>query len=103
MANLPSDSCLQTSWNTNQSKNHSISAQNSKKSGNNKCTSKRVSKKATKNNITVDDYEEEQDNLGACFKDSDFGKTPQLNTHTLHECIVTVTIGLELKIALLSR
>ncbi|KAG9483632.1 hypothetical protein GDO78_009514 [Eleutherodactylus coqui] len=72
MANLPSDSCLQTSWNTNQSKNNSISAQNSKKSGNNKCTSKRVSKKATKNNITVDDYEEEQDNLGACFKDSDF-------------------------------
>ncbi|XP_069823162.1 lysine-specific demethylase PHF2 isoform X4 [Dendropsophus ebraccatus] len=74
MANLPSDSCLQTSWNSNQSKNNSISAQNSKKSGNNKCTSKRVSKKATKNNITVDDYEEEQDNLGACFKDSDFGK-----------------------------
>ncbi|XP_069823163.1 lysine-specific demethylase PHF2 isoform X5 [Dendropsophus ebraccatus] len=73
MANLPSDSCLQTSWNSNQSKNNSISAQNSKKSGNNKCTSKRVSKKATKNNITVDDYEEEQDNLGACFKDSDFG------------------------------
>ncbi|XP_075689977.1 lysine-specific demethylase PHF2 isoform X4 [Rhinoderma darwinii] len=74
MANLPSDSCLQTSWNTNQSKNNSISAQNSKKSGNNKCTSKRVSKKGAKNNITVDDYEEEQDNLGACFKDSDFGK-----------------------------
>ncbi|XP_069592855.1 lysine-specific demethylase PHF2 isoform X5 [Ranitomeya imitator] len=74
MANLPSDSCLQTSWNTNQSKNNSISAQNSKKSGNNKCPSKRVSKKAAKNNITVDDYEEEQDNLGACFKDSDFGK-----------------------------
>ncbi|KAM3914691.1 lysine-specific demethylase PHF2 isoform 3-T3 [Leptodactylus fuscus] len=74
MANLPSDSCLQTSWSTNQSKNNSISAQNSKKSGNNKCTSKRVSKKATKNNITMDDYEEEQDNLGACFKDSDFGK-----------------------------
>ncbi|XP_056380292.1 lysine-specific demethylase PHF2 isoform X10 [Hyla sarda] len=74
MANLPSDSCLQTSWSTNQSKNNSISAQNSKKSGNNKCTSKRVSKKATKNNITADDYEEEQDNLGACFKDSDFGK-----------------------------
>ncbi|CAJ0965499.1 unnamed protein product [Ranitomeya imitator] len=72
MANLPSDSCLQTSWNTNQSKNNSISAQNSKKSGNNKCPSKRVSKKAAKNNITVDDYEEEQDNLGACFKDSDF-------------------------------
>ncbi|XP_069823160.1 lysine-specific demethylase PHF2 isoform X2 [Dendropsophus ebraccatus] len=74
MANLPSDSCLQTSWNSNQSKNNSISAQNSKKSGNNKCTSKRVSKKATKNNITVDDYEEEQDNLGACFKDSDFAR-----------------------------
>ncbi|XP_071983540.1 lysine-specific demethylase PHF2 isoform X6 [Engystomops pustulosus] len=73
MANLPSDSCLQTSWNTNQSKNNSISAQNSKKSGNNKCASKRVSKKAPKNNISVDDYEE-QDNLGACFKDSDFGK-----------------------------
>ncbi|XP_056380287.1 lysine-specific demethylase PHF2 isoform X6 [Hyla sarda] len=74
MANLPSDSCLQTSWSTNQSKNNSISAQNSKKSGNNKCTSKRVSKKATKNNITADDYEEEQDNLGACFKDSDFAR-----------------------------
>ncbi|XP_071983537.1 lysine-specific demethylase PHF2 isoform X3 [Engystomops pustulosus] len=73
MANLPSDSCLQTSWNTNQSKNNSISAQNSKKSGNNKCASKRVSKKAPKNNISVDDYEE-QDNLGACFKDSDFAR-----------------------------
>ncbi|KAM9325897.1 lysine-specific demethylase PHF2 [Gastrophryne carolinensis] len=74
MANLPSDSCIQTSWSTNQSKNNSISAQNSKKSSsnsNNKCASKRTSKKATKN-ITLDDYEEEQDNLGACFKDSDY-------------------------------
>uniref|UniRef100_A0A8C5R3W2 PHD finger protein 2 n=1 Tax=Leptobrachium leishanense TaxID=445787 RepID=A0A8C5R3W2_9ANUR len=72
MANLPSDSCLQTSWSTNQSKNNSISAQNSKKSGSNKRTSKRASKKAAKNDITVDDYDDEQDNLGACFKDSDF-------------------------------
>lgn len=79
MANLPSDSCLQTSWSTNQAKNNSISAQNSKKSSsnnsNNKCASKRPSKKVTKNSsITMDDYEEEQDNLGACFKDSDYGK-----------------------------
>ncbi|XP_077308225.1 lysine-specific demethylase PHF2 isoform X2 [Lithobates pipiens] len=77
MANLPSDSCLQTSWSTNQAKNNSISAQNSKKSSsnnnsNNKCASKRPSKKVTKNSITMDDYEEEQDNLGACFKDSDY-------------------------------
>ncbi|KAG8556885.1 hypothetical protein GDO81_018248 [Engystomops pustulosus] len=94
MANLPSDSCLQTSWNTNQSKNNSISAQNSKKSGNNKCASKRVSKKAPKNNISVDDYEE-QDNLGACFKDSDFGKMRHLNTYSRHECTVTMHHGLK--------
>ncbi|KAM8930050.1 lysine-specific demethylase PHF2 isoform 1-T1 [Pelodytes ibericus] len=73
MANLPSDSCLQTSWSTNQSKNNSISAQNSKKSAGNKSASKRATKKAAKNSsITMDDYDEEQDNLGACFKDSDF-------------------------------
>ncbi|XP_053324986.1 lysine-specific demethylase PHF2 isoform X2 [Spea bombifrons] len=73
MANLPSDSCLQTSWSPNQSKNNSISAQNSKKSGN-KSAAKRAPKKPAKNNITMEDYDEDQDNLGACFKDSDFAR-----------------------------
>nr|XP_033782294.1 lysine-specific demethylase PHF2 isoform X1 [Geotrypetes seraphini] len=68
MANLQSsDSCLQTSWNANQAKNNSLSTQNAKKSA---C--KRGTKKSTKNSIDIDDYYEDQDNLGACFKDSDY-------------------------------
>ncbi|XP_061213754.1 lysine-specific demethylase PHF2 isoform X1 [Neopsephotus bourkii] len=75
MANLQSsESCLQPSWGTNQAKNNSISTQNSKKTGGggNKTTSKRLLKKSTKNNIDIEDYDEDQDHLDACFKDSDY-------------------------------
>ncbi|XP_065543031.1 lysine-specific demethylase PHF2 isoform X2 [Lathamus discolor] len=75
MANLQSsESCLQPSWGTNQAKNNSISTQNSKKTGggNNKNTGKRLLKKSTKNNIDIEDYDEDQDHLDACFKDSDY-------------------------------
>ncbi|XP_074054448.1 lysine-specific demethylase PHF2 isoform X3 [Macrotis lagotis] len=75
MANLQSsDSCLQTSWGTNQAKSNSISAQNSKKNGGggNKSAGKRLLKKSTKNSIDIEDYEEDQDHLDACFKDSDY-------------------------------
>lgn len=77
MANLQSsESCLQTSWGTNQAKNNSISTQNSKKTGggSNKNAGKRLLKKSTKNSIDIEDYDEDQDHLDACFKDSDYGK-----------------------------
>lgn len=76
MANLQSsDSCLQASWGTNQAKNNSISTQNSKKTGggSNKNAGKRLLKKSTKNSIDIEDYDEDQDHLDACFKDSDYG------------------------------
>lgn len=76
MANLQSsDSCLQPSWGTNQAKNNSMSAPNSKKSGssNSKNAGKRLLKKTAKNNIDIEDYYEDQDHLDACFKDSDYG------------------------------
>uniref|UniRef100_A0A8B9VVT3 Lysine-specific demethylase PHF2 n=1 Tax=Anas zonorhyncha TaxID=75864 RepID=A0A8B9VVT3_9AVES len=75
MANLQSsDSCLQASWGTNQAKNNSISTQNSKKTGggSNKNAGKRLLKKSTKNSIDIEDYDEDQDHLDACFKDSDY-------------------------------
>ncbi|NWT01589.1 PHF2 demethylase, partial [Mionectes macconnelli] len=75
MANLQaSESCLQTSWGTNQAKNNSISTQNSKKTGGggNKNAGKRILKKSTKNSIDIEDYDEDQDHLDACFKDSDY-------------------------------
>ncbi|NWU83486.1 PHF2 demethylase, partial [Onychorhynchus coronatus] len=75
MANLQaSESCLQTSWGTNQAKNNSISMQNSKKTGGggNKNAGKRLLKKSTKNSIDIEDYDEDQDHLDACFKDSDY-------------------------------
>lgn len=77
MANLQaSESCLQTSWGTNQAKNNSFSTQNLKKTGGggNKNAGKRLLKKSTKNSIDIEDYDEDQDHLDACFKDSDYGE-----------------------------
>ncbi|XP_041080951.1 lysine-specific demethylase phf2 isoform X2 [Polyodon spathula] len=77
MANLQSsDSCLQTSWSNNQSKNNSHTTQSSKKTGNgnNKRPAKRPVKKSAKSS-SVDSgemFEDEQDHLHACFKDSDY-------------------------------
>ena len=87
MANLQSsESCLQTSWGTNQAKNNSISTQNSKKTGggSNKNAGKRLLKKSTKNSIDIEDYDEDQDHLDACFKDSDYGKYKR---SSLSECV----------------
>ncbi|XP_072790771.1 lysine-specific demethylase PHF2 isoform X2 [Taeniopygia guttata] len=77
MANLQaSESCLQTSWGTNQAKNNSFSTQNLKKTGGggNKNAGKRLLKKSTKNSIDIEDYDEDQDHLDACFKDSDYAR-----------------------------
>ncbi|XP_066553868.1 lysine-specific demethylase phf2 isoform X1 [Amia ocellicauda] len=77
MANLQSsDACLQPAWANSQSKNNSHAAQASKKMGNanNKRPAKRPSKKSTKSSSldSAEMFEDEQDNLGACFKDSDY-------------------------------
>ncbi|XP_067854813.1 lysine-specific demethylase phf2 isoform X2 [Heptranchias perlo] len=74
MANLQSsDSCLQTSWASNQVKNSSSTVQGSKKTSSNinKHTGKRLVKSTTQSTIDINDYED-QDSLGACFKDSDY-------------------------------
>ncbi|KAF6126379.1 PHD finger protein 2 [Phyllostomus discolor] len=74
MANLQaSDSCLQTTWGTGQAKGSSVSAHSTRKNGaGSKSTGKRLLKRAAKNSMDLDDYEEEQDHLDACFKDSDY-------------------------------
>ncbi|XP_072438360.1 lysine-specific demethylase phf2 isoform X1 [Chiloscyllium punctatum] len=74
MANLQSsDSCLQTSWTSNQVKNSSSIVQGSKKTGSNinKHTGKQLVKSTTQTTIDINDYED-QDSLGACFKDSEY-------------------------------
>ncbi|XP_041047845.1 lysine-specific demethylase phf2 isoform X1 [Carcharodon carcharias] len=74
MANLQSsESCLQTSWTSNQVKNNSSVVQGSKKisSNINKHTGKRLVKSTTQSTIDINDYED-QDSLGACFKDSEY-------------------------------
>ncbi|XP_025840270.1 lysine-specific demethylase PHF2 isoform X3 [Vulpes vulpes] len=74
MANLQaSDSCLQTTWGAGQAKGSSLAAHGARKNGGgSKSTGKRLLKRAAKNSMDLDDYEEEQDHLDACFKDSDY-------------------------------
>lgn len=106
MANLSSSDSLQQPWSNNQSKNNSQSKSNlhcmqaGKKgsggvgsSGSN--DSKRptaahqLPKKPKKRRITESlDYDDDQDHMDACFKDSDYGKfqktnqsAPLLNLH----------------------
>lgn len=90
MANLSSSDSLQQPWSNTQSKNNSQSKTNShsmqtgKKasggaggSGNNnsKRPTKRLPKKPRKSSsIESLDYDDEQDHMDACFKDSDYGK-----------------------------
>ena len=76
MANLQaSDSCLQTTWGAGQAKGSSLAAHGARKNGaGGKSTGKRLLKRAAKNSVDLDDYEEEQDHLDACFKDSDYGE-----------------------------
>lgn len=76
MANLQaSDSCLQASWGTGQARGSSAAAHGARKNGGSgKSAGKRLLKRAAKNSVDLDDYEEEQDHLDACFKDSDYGE-----------------------------
>ncbi|KAM9758438.1 lysine-specific demethylase phf2 isoform 2-T2 [Menidia menidia] len=87
MANLSSSDSLPQPWshsqskNNNQSKNNSHSSQAAKKGGggggsgssNSKQTTKRVPKKPRKSSsIESLDYDDDQDHMDACFKDSDY-------------------------------
>ncbi|XP_032253710.1 lysine-specific demethylase PHF2 [Phoca vitulina] len=74
MANLQaSDSCLQTTWGAGQAKGSSLAAHGARKNGGGgKSAGKRLLKRAAKNSVDLDDYEEEQDHLDACFRDSDY-------------------------------
>lgn len=77
MANLQaSDSCLQTTWGSGQAKGSSLGAHGARKNGggSSKSAGKRLLKRPAKNSVDLDDYEEEQDHLDACFKDSDYGE-----------------------------
>lgn len=77
MANLQaSDSCLQTAWGAGQAKGSSLAAHGPRKNGaGGKSAGKRLLKRTAKNSVDLDDYEEEQDHLDACFKDSDYGES----------------------------
>ncbi|XP_021104160.1 lysine-specific demethylase PHF2 [Heterocephalus glaber] len=74
MANLQaSDSCLQTTWGAGQAKGSSLAVHGARKNGSSsKSSGKRLLKRAAKNSVDLEDYEEEQDHLDACFKDSDY-------------------------------
>ncbi|XP_024898829.1 lysine-specific demethylase PHF2 isoform X2 [Pteropus alecto] len=74
MANLQaSDSCLQSTWGAGQAKGSSLAAHSARKNGaGSKSSGKRLLKRAAKNSVDLADYEEEQDHLDACFKDSDY-------------------------------
>lgn len=84
MANLSSSDSLQQPWSNSQSKNNSQSKSNShgaqggKKAGagnNGKRPTKRLPKKPRKSSsIESLDYDDDQDHMDACFKDSDYGK-----------------------------
>lgn len=76
MANLQaSDSCLQTTWGAGQTKGGSLGAHSNRKNGGgSKSVGKRLLKRTARNSVGLDDYEEEQDHLDACFKDSDYGE-----------------------------
>lgn len=75
MANLQaSDSCLQSAWGPGQAKGGSLAAHGARKNGaGGKSAGKRLLKRAAKNSVDLDDFEE-QDHLDACFKDSDYGE-----------------------------
>uniref|UniRef100_A0A8C9NVA6 GRC5 n=1 Tax=Spermophilus dauricus TaxID=99837 RepID=A0A8C9NVA6_SPEDA len=72
-AHLCPASCLQTTWGAGQAKGSSLAAHGGRKNGGgSKSSGKRLLKRAAKNSVDLDDYEEEQDHLDACFKDSDY-------------------------------
>ncbi|XP_037534468.1 lysine-specific demethylase phf2 [Nematolebias whitei] len=81
MANLSSSESLQQSWSNNQSKNNSQSKNGSqackKSSGGTSSSSRRPTKRLPKkpkksSSMESLDYDDEQDHMDACFKDSDY-------------------------------
>ncbi|XP_029288521.1 lysine-specific demethylase phf2-like [Cottoperca gobio] len=78
MANLSSSDSLQQPWSNSQSKSNSHSTQAGKKAsggagGGNKRPTKRLPKKPRKSSsIESLDYDDDQDHIDACFKDSDY-------------------------------
>ncbi|XP_037706924.1 lysine-specific demethylase PHF2 [Choloepus didactylus] len=67
MANLrASDSCPQAAWGAGQARASSLAAHGPRKSAGRRLL------KRTRSSEAPDPYEEEQDHLGACFKDSDY-------------------------------
>lgn len=89
MANLSSSESLQQPWSNSQSKNssqlknNSYSAQGGKKAGGGfssggdmKRPTKHLCKKNRKSSsVESQDYDDDQDHLEACFRDSDYGKS----------------------------
>lgn len=87
MANLPSSESLQQPWSNSQSKNssqlknNSYGAQAGKKAGggfgsggDTKRPTKHLCKKSRKSSsVESQDYDDDQDHLEACFRDSDYG------------------------------
>lgn len=80
MANLSSSDSLQQPW-SSQSKSNSHSTPAGRKAGggagggNSKRPTKRLPKKPRKSSsIESLDYDDDQDHMDACFKDSDYGK-----------------------------
>ena len=66
---------VQTTWGAGQAQGSSLAAPGARKNGaGGKSAGKRLLKRAAKNSVDLDDYEEEQDHLDACFKDSDYGE-----------------------------
>lgn len=90
MANLSSSEGLQQPWSNSQSKNssqlknNSYGAQAGKKAGGGlagdmKRPSKHLCKKTRKSSsVESQDYDDDQDHLEACFRDSDYGKSSGL-------------------------
>lgn len=84
MANLSSSDSLQPPWSSSQSKNsqpkggpHGAPA-GKKAAGNSKRPAKRQPKKPRKSSsIESLDYDDDQDHMDACFKDSDYGERQQ--------------------------
>ncbi|KAM4613941.1 lysine-specific demethylase phf2 isoform 3-T3 [Polymixia lowei] len=79
MANLASSDSLQQPWSNSQSKNNSHGSQAGKKAGgagggnNGKRPTKRLPKKPRKSSsIDSMDFDDDQDHMDACFKDSDY-------------------------------
>uniref|UniRef100_A0A7N8WUJ6 Lysine-specific demethylase PHF2 n=1 Tax=Mastacembelus armatus TaxID=205130 RepID=A0A7N8WUJ6_9TELE len=73
MANLSSSDSLQQPWSNTQSKNNSHSGAGSGGSNNSKRPTKRFPKKPRKSSsIESLDYDDDQDHMDACFKDSDY-------------------------------